>query len=63
MRKARQARKIPEAAGVLYSRALVYEDRGRKEQAMELYAEIAEKFPEMTEARDRLNQLRRSLQL
>jgi TolB-like protein len=60
VRKARQARKIPEAATVLYSRALVYEDRGRMDRARELYAEITQKFPEMTEARDRLNQLKGS---
>jgi len=60
VRKARQARKIPDAAAVLYSRALVYEDGGRMDRARELYAEITQKFPEMTEARDRLNQLKGS---
>lgn len=59
VREARKARNIPGEAQALYSRALVLEDRGRMEEAMEYFAQIAQRFPDMTEAQDRLKQLRR----
>ena len=58
VREARAERKIPDRAITLYSRAQTYEDYGRKDQAMELYRQIAQEFPEMTEAEQRLEQLR-----
>jgi TolB-like protein len=53
----RRARAIPAEAVTLFSRAQVYEDGGRHEQAIELYRQIAQRFPEMSEAREALRQL------
>ena len=53
----RRARAIPAEAVTLFSRAQVYQDGGRHEQAIELYRQISERFPEMTEAREALRQL------
>lgn len=53
----RKAREIPAEAVTLYSRAQVFQDGGRQAQAIELYRQIAERFPEMTEAREALRQL------
>lgn len=53
----RRAREIPAEAVALYSRAQVFQDGGRREQAIELYRQIAQRFPEMTEARESLMQL------
>ncbi len=53
----REARAIPVEAVTLYSRAQVYQDAGRTDKAIELYRMIAEKFPQMTEARQALVQL------
>jgi tetratricopeptide (TPR) repeat protein len=57
VREAREERQIPDRAITLYSRAQTYEDYGRKEQAIELYRQIAQQFPDMTEAAQRLEQL------
>ncbi|HEX7241901.1 MAG TPA: CsgG/HfaB family protein [Longimicrobiaceae bacterium] len=57
VQQARQARRIPTEAATLYSKALLYQDRGEKDKAVELYRSIAERFPEMTEAREALRQL------
>ncbi len=57
VRQAREARAIPAEAVTLYSRAQVYQDAGRTDKAIELYRMIAEKFPQMTEARQALVQL------
>lgn len=53
----RRARAIPAEAVALYSRAQVIQDGGRHEEAIELYRQIAQRFPEMTEAREALRQL------
>lgn len=53
----RRARAIPVEAVTLFSRAQVFEDGGRHEQAIELYRQISQRFPEMTEAREALRQL------
>lgn len=53
----RRARAIPAEAVALYSRAQVIQDGGRQEEAIELYRQIAQRFPEMTEAREALRQL------
>jgi TolB-like protein len=57
MAEQRRARAIPAEAVTLFSRAQVYQDGGRHEQAIELYRQIAQRFPEMTEAREALQQL------
>lgn len=54
---ARKNREIPPQAITLYSRAQVYADAGRTEQAVQLYRQIAQEFPQMTEAREALRQL------
>lgn len=56
-REARKEREIPPEAITLYSRAQVYEDAGRTEQAITLYRRITEEFPDMTEAQEALRQL------
>lgn len=53
----RKSREIPPEAVTLFSRAQVFEDGGRRDQAIELYRQIAERFPEMIEAREALRQL------
>lgn len=55
-----QAREIPTEALTLYSRALFYADQGNKERAVEFYSRAIEVFPEYTEAREDLQQLRQS---
>lgn len=57
IREERREREIPAEAATLYSRALVYQDAGRTERAVELYRQIADRFPAMTEAREALRQL------
>ena len=57
VREARVKREIPPEAITLYSRAQVYQDGGRKSQAIDLYRQITEKFPAMTEAKEALRQL------
>jgi TolB-like protein len=57
VQEARRSRKIPSEAITLYSRAQFYQDRGRKDQALELYRRLVEQFPQMTEAREALKQL------
>lgn len=54
----RSSREIPAEAVTLYSRAQVYQDAGRTEKAIELYRQISAKFPQMTEAREALVQLK-----
>lgn len=56
-REARKEREIPPEAVTLYSRAQVYEDAGRTEQAITLYRQITDEFPDMVEARQALEQL------
>jgi TolB-like protein len=53
----RRARPIPDEAVVLYSRALMLQDNGQTERAIELYRQINQRFPQMTEAREALRQL------
>lgn len=57
VRETRRERRIPTEAATMYSKALVYQDRGQTERAVELYRAIAERFPQMTEAREALRQI------
>ena len=50
-------REIPAEAVTLYSRAQVYQDAGRNDRAIELYRQIAQQFPQMTQAQEALRQL------
>lgn len=56
----RQDRDIPEEAMRFYSRALLYADRGDTTRAAELFSRAIERFPDYTEARQALQQLRQS---
>lgn len=53
----RKEREIPPEAVTIYSQAQVYQDRGRTEQAIELYRRLTERFPDLTKAREALDQL------
>jgi tetratricopeptide (TPR) repeat protein len=44
----------------MYSRALLYEDRGDKAKAIEYYQMAIDKFPEFTEAKEGLRKARGS---
>lgn len=57
VREARKNREIPAEAITLYARAQVYLDAGRKDRAIELYRQLTDKFPAMTEAQEELRQL------
>lgn len=56
----RRSRNVPNEATLLYSRALAYQENGRTDQAVQLYRQIAERFPDYTEAREALRQLEQS---
>jgi TolB-like protein len=58
VRESSESREIPAEAVTLYSRAQVYQDAGRTDKAVELYRMIAQKFPQMTEAKEALHQLK-----
>jgi TolB-like protein len=58
VRQAREQREIPTEAVTLYSRALYYEEHGRRDRAIELLSRVETQWPEMTEARETLRQLR-----
>ncbi len=53
----RKERDIPPEAVTIYSQAQVYQDRGREEQAIELYQQLVDRFPDLTKAREALDQL------
>jgi TolB-like protein len=48
---------IPQEALRLYSKALLYQDRGDTERAAELFSQVTRDFPEYTEAQEALRQL------
>lgn len=54
--EARDEREVPTDALTFYSRALLYQDRGDQERAVEFYRRALEAFPEYTEAEDGLRQ-------
>ena len=53
-------REVPTEALNLYSRALLYEDRGDRTRAIELYEKALDKFPDFTEAKEGLRKARGS---
>ncbi len=53
----RRALDVPAEAITLYAQGLDAEDAGRKEQAVEIYRQITDRFPQMTAARESLRQL------
>lgn len=56
----RETRQVPVEAVQLYSRAILYADRGNTERAAELFSQAIDRFPEYTEAKQALQQLRSS---
>lgn len=54
----RQSREVPTEALTLYSRALLYADRGDKRRAEELFTRALGVFPDFTEAKEALRQIR-----
>jgi len=52
------SRQIPTEALTYYSRALLYQDRGDRPKAVEMYQKAIEVFPDYAEARDGLQRVR-----
>ncbi len=52
-----RSEEIPQEALRLYSKALLYADRGDTDRAIELFSQVATEFPEYTEAQEALRQL------
>ncbi len=58
VREARKQQQIPPEAITLFSRAQVYQDGGHTARAIELYERITQQFPQMTQAKEALRQIR-----
>jgi TolB-like protein len=56
----RMNRQVPTEALTFYSRALLYQDRGDKEKAVEMFNRALAIFPEYAEAQDGLQRVQRS---
>jgi len=54
------SRQVPTEALTYYSRALLYQDRGRKEKAVEMFNRALTIFPEYAEAKEGLQRVQRS---
>jgi TolB-like protein len=54
----RESRQVPTEALQLYSRALLYADRGDSQRAAELFNQAIKVFPDYTEAQEGLKQLK-----
>lgn len=54
----RSQRDIPQEAVRLYTRALLHEQRGETERAIELYTQVTDEYPQYTEAQQALQQIR-----
>ncbi|KPJ86508.1 MAG: hypothetical protein AMS18_15390 [Gemmatimonas sp. SG8_17] len=53
----RKEREVPEEAVRLYTKGLLYQDRGDTERAAELFSQAQRVFPEYTEAEEALRQI------
>lgn len=53
-----QASRVPHEAVRLYTKALLYADRGDKNRAIQLFSQITQDFPDFSQAGDALRQLR-----
>jgi TolB-like protein len=56
----RMSRQVPTEALTYYSRALLYQDRGQKDKAVEMFNKALAIFPEYAEAQDGLQRVTRS---
>jgi curli biogenesis system outer membrane secretion channel CsgG len=56
----RMNRQVPTEALTYYSRALLYQDRGQKDKAVEMFNRALSIFPDYTEAQDGLQKAQRS---
>jgi curli biogenesis system outer membrane secretion channel CsgG len=56
----RMSRQIPTEALTLYSKALLYQDRGQKDKAVEMYQRALAVFPEYTEAQQGMQRVKSS---
>ena len=56
----RMSRQVPTEALTYYSRALLYQDRGQKDKAVEMFNKALSIFPEYAEAQDGLQKAQRS---
>ncbi|HEX4560800.1 MAG TPA: CsgG/HfaB family protein [Gemmatimonadales bacterium] len=53
----RMSRQVPTEAMTLYSRALLYQDQGKKDKAVEMYKQAIAAFPNYTEAQEGLKKI------
>jgi len=56
----RMSRQVPTEALTYYSRALLYQDRGQKDKAIEMYGKAIQVFPQYAEANEGLQRLKNS---
>lgn len=56
----RMSRQIPTEALTFYSKALLYQDRGQRDKAVEMYQRALSVFPEYTEAQQGLQRVKNS---
>jgi TolB-like protein len=56
----RMSRQVPTEALTFYSRALLYQDRGERDKAVEMYQRAIAIFPDYTEASEGLKRLKNS---
>jgi tetratricopeptide (TPR) repeat protein len=54
----RLERDVPEEAVRLYTKGLLYQDRGDTERAADLFSQATQAFPDYTEAHEALRQIR-----
>ena len=55
--RSRRSRDVPDDAVLMLALAMDAEENGRSEQAVELYRQVVQRFPDYTEARDALRQI------
>jgi len=56
----RMSRQVPTEALTYYSRALLFQDRGQKDKAVEMFNRALAIFPEYAEAQEGLQRVQRS---
>ena len=56
----RMSRQVPTEALTYYSRALLYQDRGQRDRAVDMYQRAIAVFPEYAEAAEGLKRLKSS---